>query len=799
MDVQTSPQFGEGSDDIDLPDIGRSLRRQWRKIAIFAACTTFIALLVVLFSSPIFSLNGSLFFGNAQLLSTPQGNAGTNLLTSFQNINDVPTEVELIQSRALVEQAILETGLNVTVEPTDFEPLTYWRWRFEHGKSVDAFAPKPNGLKILYATLADPGSEGADFTLQFGQNGTYQILPGDGTGAAVLSGSLRQPASGGGATMLVDTAIAGAAPPPPGSTYDVFITPAKSLADSLINGALTVTQGGTVANPTQTAEVEFLWSDPYQGQEFLNQLMRDFIATQLSWTTESASDTEQFVSSQLSKIQASLTDADNKLAAYQAQTGIMDVPTNAAAVVGQLSQYQVQRTTALLQQQSLQQLLASIDSGHGTVNPYLVTAAGDPVMAQLAGNLANAEVALQADSVQYTSQSPEMQAQQATISRTQSAIRTLIQNDEALAAANVSNLDTQISQYQDRLKSMPAQSLQIIELTQSSQVFGQLYVLLMQNEEEAEVSKAATIVDTRIVTPAEVPLYAQKPRASITVLAGLLLGLIGGVGLVLTQRVLSGRFHSEGDVRRGIRLPIFGLVPLRAKRELSAGILPTMSKNYFTESFRLLRSRLYQVAEGGPQNSKVVLVSSAETGDGKTTIAVNLAKSLADDGKRVLLLDADLHRGHLHEALRLPQSPGLSDWLTRREKANPLAVKGQSFAALPAGTYSANPSELLSDPMMATIFKALRADFDYIIVDCPPLPSVADTLILVKHADLALSVLFIERTPRSAFMAHLETMRPAEIRRGVVVNGLLGSAQYSMSSYGGLAPKRTGWRRLWRA
>jgi tyrosine-protein kinase Etk/Wzc len=794
---QRAPQFGEGSDEIDLADIGRALRRQWRKIAIITGLTTVLALFVVLTTAPIFALDGALFFGNAQLLASPTDQTGTNLLSSFQNINDVPTEVQLIQSRALVEQAILETGLNVEVDPADHEPLSYWRWKLADGARIDAFAPQPGDLTIQYATLFDPGSTGQEYTLQFGANGTYQLLPVDGSGPAALTGTLRQPAAGPGLTMLVDTAIAGAPAPAAGATYDVYITPAKALADDLINGALTVTQGGSVTEPTQTADVAFQWKDPYKGQKFINQLMRDFIATQLSWTTESASDTEQFVAGQLSKIQTSLTDADNKLAAYQAQTGIMDVPTNAQAVVTQLSQYQVQRTTALLQQQALQQLLKTINNPQGDINPYLVTEASDPVLTQLAGNLANAQVQLQSQRQQFTAAAPEVQTEQATITRTEQAIRTLLRNDESLAAANVVNLDAQIAQYEGQLKAMPSQSLQIIELTRSSQVFGQLYVLLMQNEEEAEVSKAATIVDTRVVTPAEVPLFASKPKAKITVLAGILLGLFIGTAWVLVQRALSGRFHSENDVRRHIRLPVFGLIPQRLKRELAAGMLPSRARNTFTEAFRLLRSRLYQASEGLPSTSHVVLITSPSTGDGKTTIAVNLAKSLADDGKRVLLLDADLHRGHLHEALRLPQSPGLSEWLTRREKTEPVPVKGQSFSAIPAGAYSANPSEVLSDPLLAVIFKALRTDFEYIIVDCPPLPSVADTLILLKHADIALSVLYIEQTNRSAFTAHLETFGPSNVRRGLVINGLLGDAKYSLKSYGDNKPAQSGWRRLW--
>jgi capsular exopolysaccharide synthesis family protein len=795
VDQRASP-FGEGSDDIDLADIARTLKRKWRTIAIFAGSLTLLALIFVMLSAPMFSVSGLLYFGNAQLLATPQQGNSTNLLTTFQNVTDVPTAVELLQANELLEKAILETGMNVDVEPEGESPPAFWQWKFFDHSAIDTYKPGPRRLIIQYATFADPGSPGGEYRLRFGDNGSYRLLPAAGNGPAVLTGTLREPAAGPNITMFVDTAIRDAPMPRAGATYDVSITPAKTLAAGLIGGALDISQVGAPTAPTNTALIQLLWNDPFLAQKFVNQLMKDFIATQLSWTTEAASNAETYVASQLAKVQASLSDADNKLAAYQAQTGILDVPANAQAVIGQLSQYQVQRTTALLQQQAYQQLLKSINAAHGGgINPYLVSTANDPTLTQLAGNLANAQIQLQSQSVQYTAQSPEVQAQQATINKTESAIKTLLQNDEAQAGANVANLQQQIAQYQNQLKSMPAQSLQIIELTQASQVYGQLYVLLMQNEEEAEVSKASSIVDTRIAAQAEVPLGAAKPNYKIFVLAGIFLGLIGGVALVLSQRVLSGRFHSENDVRRHLTLPIFGLIPARPKRGRNAGVFPVASKDQFAEAFRLLRSRLYQM--NGAASSHVFLVTSAETGDGRTTVAVNLAKAFADDGKRVLLLDADLHRGHLHETLGLPQSPGLSEWLLRREKTPLLEVKGQSFLALPAGKYAANPSELLSDPMLDVIFKVLRADFDYIIVECPPLPRVADTLILLKHADLALSVLFIEKTSRAGFAAHLETYGAASVRRGIVINGLLDPAKQKAPSYGQAMPTKS-WRTLWR-
>jgi uncharacterized protein involved in exopolysaccharide biosynthesis/Mrp family chromosome partitioning ATPase len=789
-------QFGEAGDDIDLADIARFLRRQLPKIAYISAATTILALLSVLLATPYFSVNGSLYFGDAQIRNA-DGSSGQDLISNFQTVNDVPTEVALIQSRALVEQAILETGLNATAEPVGAGTMNYWKWRFGDHRAIQAYAPAPNDLTVLYATLIDPGDNGAAYQLKFGADGNYQLYDSDGDGPVLLSGRLDQPAAGNGVTFMVKLALAGP-PPAPGSEYDLTITPAKSLAEEIIGGNLSVTQGGLGSSTTQTADISFQWSNPYQGEIFLNQLMKDFIATQLSWKTESASDTQKFISQQLENIKASLTDADSKLASYQAQTGIVDVPTNAQAVVNQLSQYEVQRTTAKLQEQALQELVDSTTDSEPGLNPYLVTQANDPVLAQLAGNLAAAEILLKTQSLQFTASSPELQTQQQTVLRTQEAIRTLLQNDKKLAEGNVANLDNLIVSYEDQLKSMPAQSLKITQLTRASTVYGQLYVLLMQDEETADVSKAATIVNTRIVSPAEVPLSATSPKTTITVLSGLVFGLLIGTMIVLAQRVLSGRFHSEGDIERSYNLPIFGLIPNRSGAELAAGVFSQRQSSFFSEAFRLLRSRIYLLFPDTASEARIILITSAMQRDGKTTLAVNLAKSIGDDGKRVLLIDGDLYRGRLHEVLSLPQAPGFAERLAGRAGSPAQPVPGQNFWAMTAGSYEANPASLLKDSTLELNFKLLKNEFDYIIIDCPPLPSVVDTLTFAKFANLVLSVVFLERTSRASFKAHNETLDSLAVSRGIIVNGLTGGPHYRGQSYDNVDVKISRWRRLLR-
>ena len=771
---QTSLALHKDEDEIDLGEIGRAVSRQWRKIAVIMAATTMFAVFYVLFAHPQFTVNGSLYLGDAQGQenAAQATSSGPNFLSDFQGVRDVRTQIELIQSKELLEQAILETGLNAPIVRANAPDLNYWKWRLFYGKAITAFAPQPGDLEALFATFAAPVTQTSTFTVVVGDGGTYRVL-GPGSWLlgrkTVLTGVLGQPASGSGLSLLVKPAIDGE-PPAPGSRFILSVSPVEAVYDAL-SSELSVTQGGTIAAPTMIANIEFLWSNPYAAHRFVEQVMRDFIATQLDWKTQSASTMQNFIANQLSDVRKSLANADQKLSEYQSQTGILDVPENAKSLIDRLSAYEVQRTTALLQQAALQQLADEIAHPSGSLNPYLVSQTGDPVLGELAGQLASAETQLQALTTQYTTDSTNVEIQEASIAKIEESMRTMINNNLALSSRNLENIDRLITQFRAQIKTVPSESLQVLALTRSSDVFGQLYVLLMQKGEEAEIAKAATIVNTRIVTPAEIPLTATKPNAAIIILIGMLVGLFGGIALILGQRAISGRFQSDAEIRRLVPLPVYGLLPIRTKVEVATSMLSLYQQCPFGEAFRLLRSNLYQSDVN--RSSRVVAITSAMVADGKTTVACNLAKMLADDGKRVILVDGDLGRGNLHEVLKVDQAPGLTEWLVTGIQPKIQAVAGQRFVVLPTGGTTPNPSELLNAPRLTEIVAVLRAAFDFVIIDCPPLPAVSDTMALGQQADIILSVVRIENTLRRGFAMHCEILDTLDRRHGMVINGVV--------------------------
>lgn len=763
--------FAPQHDAIDLAQIGGILRRHVLTIVIFVAIATCLALFHVLFSVPQFTAKGVLYLGDTQSTdNAPAANAasGLNFLSDYSMQSDVETQIELITARALIERAILETGLNTTITHAGAPALTYWRWKLYHGGQTSSFAPGPDTLQALYATT--PGK----YRLITGANNSYELYTSSGWlrgQKLVLKGVLGKPAAGSGVQMLVEPA-SDTYQAKPGIAYDLTVISPDALSDSVPAGALTVNSGGSVEQPTKIAFLQFRWNNPYQGQIFVNQVMQDYISTQLSWKTQSASTTEDFVTSQLVHVSALLSQADQNLASYQSKTGIVSVPQSADAVVTQLTQYQTQKTTLELQQKALAQLAQEMNNNADSINPYLVSQTNDTLLSTLTINLSEAEQKLSQLQAQFTDGVPDVQIQMAQVSEIKNAIHTTVQNDLAAANDNLKNLDQTINEFQDRIKSMPAESLKIISLQRSTDVLGQLYILLMEKQEEAQVSKAAAIMNTRIVTPANMPLFATSPKAVITVLFGALIGLITSIIFIFAQRALSGRFESEEQVRLAIHLPVFAAIPRQLKTEPPIGDFGVPTRSPFLESFRLLRRSIYRIAT--PGKAMVILIISSSKEDGKTTISTNLAKCLADDGKRVVLMDGDLHLSGLQELLKLPSAPGLTDWLATNCRPALKNWPNENFMLLPSGNSRQLSKGSLNEANLASVFETLSSEFDYIIVDSPPLPTVSDGMIFGIFADLILSVVSISHTPRRTLNIHNELIETLGRPHGIIINDVEG-------------------------
>jgi capsular exopolysaccharide synthesis family protein len=303
--------------------------------------------------------------------------------------------------------------------------------------------------------------------------------------------------------------------------------------------------------------------------------------------------------------------------------------------------------------------------------------------------------------------------------------------------------------------------------------------------------------DARVIT-APAPGVKVGPLLWRALLAGGMLGLLAGFGWAVLIDVLDKSFRTPEEIRRRLGLPIIGHVPYQTRdgdpvcvagaggeaAELDAG-LDTVHRPMSpeAEAYRGVRTALYFNTHGG--RHKVVQVTSPNMGDGKTTLITNLAVSVAQSGRRVLLIDADLRRPRVHRVFDVPGKVGLAEVIGGAAELSaavrPTVVPG--LDVLPCGRRPPNPAELLTSPRFEEVLEDVRDGYDFVLVDTPPLLAVSDPCAVAPRVDGVVLTIRVARNGRPAAERARALLAGLKARvLGVVVNGV--GREGAMTGYG---------------
>ncbi len=278
-------------------------------------------------------------------------------------------------------------------------------------------------------------------------------------------------------------------------------------------------------------------------------------------------------------------------------------------------------------------------------------------------------------------------------------------------------------------------------------------------------------VQVTTIAAAQVPDKAASPKIPQNLGIGLMLGLLLGLGVAVLRQLLDTKVRNENDVRALTDSPILGVVTYDQEVSSHPVILRDRPLAGPSEAIRRLRTNLQFIDIA--HRPKSIVISSSIPGEGKSTIAINLAVSLADSGSRVILVDADLRRPSIAEYLGIEGGVGLTTVLIGRARVDDVVqpLGKTSLDLLPAGQIPPNPSELLGSMAMAELLEQLSGSYDMVLLDSPPLLPVTDAVVLSNLAGGALVVVGADRIHRPQLQQSLESLETAGAHLfGIVMN-----------------------------
>jgi non-specific protein-tyrosine kinase len=344
----------------------------------------------------------------------------------------------------------------------------------------------------------------------------------------------------------------------------------------------------------------------------------------------------------------------------------------------------------------------------------------------------------------------------------QSLEEQMVQIDEQIESTN---------QQLTILENIPDNQATRDQLSQTLSQYRQTYAVLSQSYEEirlAEAQSLSNIIQKETAVPPTIPIRPQVGRNTIM---GMVVGLMLGVGLVFLIEMLDTSLKDPQEVTRRFGLPILGMIASHtpAEGQLIAKAEP---RSQVAEAFRGLRTNLQYTSVDRPLHT--LLITSPSPDDGKSTIAANLGIVLAQSGKRVALVDADLRRPVQHKLLRLANRRGLSQLFITPEihlNGNLQKTDVEFLSAVTAGQTPPNPADLLGSETMIRILDQLLGSTDMVVIDSPPVMAVTDALVLAPRVDGVLLVVKPSTTDLPTLQRSIEQLRQVGANiLGVVLN-----------------------------
>ena len=564
---------------------------------------------------------------------------------------------------------------------------------------------------------------------------------------------------------------------------------------------------------SRLVQVSFEAQDPQVAAKAVNALASNYIQANLESRWQTAQKASEWLSQQLQSFKVKLEKSEDDLQQYAQVNGLLFLETEKGdtenIVDERLRQLQDELTRAQADRYAKESLDRLAEAGDYSSLPGVED---NKLMQDLTERLSDLEKEEAALTPTFTNDYPKVKQLQSQIDDVQKVLNQERKRaaqrivDEYTAAVHREALVREaFEQQQQQANRVAARAVQYNILKREVDTNKQLYEGLLQRLKEAGVSAGVNASNIRVVDAAVAPTKPVSPRPILNLGLALLLGLGCGIGVAFLQEHLDDTLKNSDDIERLLHVPSLALIPSRdSLNHTSAGVLeaaecrPAVSNesgnhapliktsanawiridgnctqhSAFSEAFCGLRTSVLLSAAGRPPRSLTFV--SAEPGEGKTTIASNLAISLAQLGKRVLLIDGDMRRPCVHKLFAIEdRSAGLVTCLTGdqewRQQVRPTGMT--DLSCLVCGPVPPNPSELLSSDRMQMLIREAMADYDFVLVDAPPLLNVADGRILATMVDGAILVVKGGFTPRElAQQAQLHIRDVGAHLIGVVLN-----------------------------
>jgi polysaccharide biosynthesis transport protein len=626
----------------------------------------------------------------------------------------------------------------------------------------------------------------------------------------------------------------------PEINYDQLIgTSVTGKAPTNSEGTLSITRLAKGKDESRVIEVRYREKNPQKIESVLDQVSQAYRRYSIEQQQTSLRQGMKFVEQQIPKLQMRVNTLQGQLQSFQQRYSFYNPQLQGEQLLKRLDDVKVQRLEAERKFLEARSLYTSLQSQLGMSQSDAIAASAlseSPQYQQLLTRIREIDAQIAAQSARYQEASPVMR----NLREQRQKLLPLLEQEKRFALGNRigATLPPELSTYQntvrrdltkqladstnqmqsldaslraltqaefelnEQIKQYPQVARQYTNLQRDLQIATDTQNQLLARQEALRVDVAQQEVPWEVIMPPTLPrdknnrLIPISPAPSQNLFLGGIAGLLLGTCAAFVLENFKNVFHDPNEVKRVGKLPIIGSIPFcrnvsiptvnptvnnvirlndRDRNEAESNLAVKQNKNaVFTQAFCSLYNRVQSLSQEMPL--RTITVTSATSGEGRTTVAVNLAQIAAEAGQKVLLVDADLRHPQLHTQLGIANTGGLSEVLSQGLDIN-LAIqqlpREENLHVLTAGRAKANPNKLFTSSQMNNFVELSRAHYDLVIYDTPNLLGRLDTNALANHSDGILLVVGLGKTSRPNFKQVVEELRGGRIGiLGMVTNSL---------------------------
>ena len=488
---------------------------------------------------------------------------------------------------------------------------------------------------------------------------------------------------------------------------------------------------------------------PRRGKQFLDTLSDVYIKYTREAKLEASNRTETFIDIQLDELTQIMDSLERQVDLFKEDKDVLDLSREQNEFFNSLVALETQQRQLDLRLEAMRSLQRYLSVGveEFGLPPTTYLFEEDPLLIQQVNQLFELRTSRTAALIDVTEENYAVRRLDSAISTTRFSIARYIDDTRQALADQRSDLNKEIVLLESRLSGLPATQRDIMSMERKLQVNEELYVFLLQ-------AKASTIIARAGITP-EASLIEQaryggvvgpdKSRTILTYAAG---GLLLALAIALIRMVFFERIETINELRETTSIPVIGGVPHDPNADNMPLIVLEKNRGQTTEAFRSLRTNLQYLLT--QEDAKTLLISSLQPQEGKSFVSSNLVSVIAKAGKKGIILDFDLHKPKVHKNFKLSNNIGMSTYLVGKCTLEEMVQKGpdDNLHVVTAGPIPPNASELVLSDRLPALMKELRSEYDYIILDTPPILLLSDALVLMTHVDAALLVTNTEKSSK---------------------------------------------------